>query len=155
MFFKNLYLDQRGDSEIIDTAIALILIMGVFIGFFLFSNASKIKVVMNYATKEGARAYAISKDENKGIDTTNTYLKIGGVNSAVVSSIPDSGIKTINDLNVRVPFFNSGDNLRLTSEFEFFKEYDPKYYLKGELGSGFLKTPYVITREYKDDSKKR
>ena len=155
MFIKKLYLDQRGDSELIDTAIALIFIMGLFVGFFLYSNAAKIKVVMNYATKEGARVYAISKDSTQGIETTNSYLKIGGVSSAIVKTVGDSGMNATNDLNVRVPFFNSGEDLKLVSQFEFFKEFDPKYYLKGSIGSGWLKTPYVKTRAYKDDSTKR
>lgn len=152
---KNFINDERGDSEIIDTSIALIFIMGLFIAFVVYSNSARTKIVMNYSAKEGARMYAISKDAGEGIDTANSYLDIGGVKSANVSTSGDSGIKIQSDLNVHVPFFNSGDSIKLVSEFVFFEEFDSKYYNKGNLGDGWLKVPFVTTREYKDDSNLR
>ena len=44
--------DESGDSDIIDTAVALVLILGLFLRF-LYSTAAKEKVVMNYSAKEG------------------------------------------------------------------------------------------------------
>lgn len=148
----SLYKDQRGDSEIVDTAIALIFILGLFVGFFLYSNAARTKVIMNYSAKEGARAYAISKDASEGRTVARDYLSMGNVNSANVSDFGDSGMKITNSLNVTVPFFNGGDNLSLVSEFEFFEEFDPKYYELGELGEGWIRRPYTRSRQYRDDS---
>lgn len=154
-FFIKLYKDERGDSEIIDTAFGLVMILGIFVGFYLYSSAARTKVVMNYSAKEGSRVYAISKKASEGESVARDYLTIGGVNLAQVSSFGDSGIRITNDLNITVPFFNQGENIALVSEYEFFKEFDPKYYNKGELGKGWLKNPYTKSRLYKDDSDKR
>lgn len=153
--FIKLYKDERGDSEIVDTAIGLVMILGIFLGFFLYSSAARTKVVMNYSAKEGSRIYAISKSSSEGEGVAGDYLSIGGVNQANVSSFNDSGIRITNDLHIKVPFYNNGENVALISEYEFFKEFDPKYYSKGEHGKGWLKTPYTRSRLYKDDSEKR
>lgn len=151
-FFNKFLKNEKGDSEIIDTAIALILIMALFIAFVVYSNSARIKVVMNYSAKEGARMYAISKSSSEGVMKANNYLHIGGVKTASVNAFGGSGIQIENNLNVRVPFFNSGENLKLVSKFVFFEEFDPMYYEKGKLGEGWLVKPYVKTREYNDDS---
>ena len=150
-----LYKDQRGDSELIETSIALIFIFAIFIAFYLYGNAARTKVIMNYSAKEGARMYAITKEASEGVSHANSYLGIGGVRSANVSSVGTSGLKITNDLNVRVPFFNSGENLKLVSEYIFFEEYDPKYYDMGELGEGWYVHPRSRRRSYDDDSANR
>lgn len=118
--------DEKGDSEIIDTAIALIFILGVFIGFVIYSNSARERVIMNYSAKEGARAYMINKSESDGINMANNYLNIGGVRGATVST-GENSIKIEKDLGVHVPFFQRGQ-LRLVSEVEFHEELDPLWY---------------------------
>ena len=154
-FLIKFYKDERGDSELVETSVALVFIFAIFIGFFLYSNAARTKVVMNYSAKEGSRAYAITKDENDGIDTALTYLSMGNVKNAHINSFGDSGIKISKDLNVSVPFHIERDNINLYSEFEFFKEFDTLYYNKGDMALGYLKRPYRMTREYRNDSDKR
>lgn len=149
---QNLISDERGDSEIIDTSIALILIMGLFIAFVVYSNSARVKVIMNFSAKEGARMYAISKSPSEGVIKANSYLYMGGVNSAVVNAVGNSGIHIENNLNVYVPFFNNDSNIKLISEFNFFEEFDPRYYERGSIGDGWLERPFVRTRMYDDDS---
>lgn len=151
-YIRRILRDERGSSEIIDTSVALIFIMGLFLAFVVFSTSARTKVIMNYSAKEGARMYAITKDSSEGLNTANNYLNIGGVKTANISVVGDSGINIESDLNIYVPFFNSDTSLKLTSEFIFFEEFDPMYYDKGHLGAGWLSRPLVRSREYKDDS---
>jgi len=152
-YLKKLYKDQRGD--LVDTSFGLVMIFGIFIAFFLYSSAARTKVVMNYSAKEGSRMYAISRSASEGEGVARDYLSTGGVKSASVSSFGESGLRITNDLSVKIPFFNNGENLALVSEYEFFKEFDPKYYEMGNMGDGWLKAPYTRSREYKDDSERR
>lgn len=128
MDIKKILKNEKGDSEIIDTAVALIFILGIFIGFVIYSNSARERVVMNYSAKEGARTYMINKSETDGINMAKGYLSIGNVKGANVST-GENSIKIEKDLGIHVPFFQKAQ-LKLVSEVEFHKELDPLWYQK-------------------------
>lgn len=147
--------EEKGNSEIIETSIALIFIFMVFIAFFIYSTSAREKVVMNYASKEGARAYMLSKDTSYGMDMARTYLNIGGVNNTNVST-GDNSIRVVKDLNIFIPFYRS-ESIKLVSEFEFHEELDPFWYQKDIYQDGWYyerwrKSTGITERNYDDDA---
>lgn len=152
---KRILKDEKGDSEIIDTAIALIFILGVFIGFVIYSNSARERVVMNYSAKEGARRYMITKDEGEGIGEAYNYLNIGRVRGTTVST-GENSIRIEKDLGIHVPFFQRGQ-LKLVSEVEFHEELDPLWYQQDIYSDGWRYERWryhgvKFEREYKDDA---
>lgn len=155
LIIKKFLKDERGDSQIIDTAIALIFILGLFIGFVIYSNAAREKVIMNYSAKEGARTYMINKSESDGIAMAESYLNIGGIRGSSVST-GDNSIRIEKEIGIHVPFFQKG-KLKLVSEVEFHEELDPLWYQKDIFQDGWYherwrKSSAPMTRIYDDDA---
>ena len=150
--------DESGDSDIIDTAVALVLILGLFFAFFIYSTAAREKVVMNYSAKEGARAYMISKNVDDGIDTAKDYLRIGGVSKYDNVSEGENSIRIEKRLGIYVPFFQESE-VTLVSEVEFHEELDPSWYQRDQFSDGWRyerwrKGSVRSKRKYEDDAVK-
>lgn len=130
---KNLtkqFLKEEKGNAIIQTAVVLPMVLGLFMGLVFYTNAMRYKLVMNMAAKEGARMYQISKgDSSKAMSKAYEELSIGHVGGASVGIIPN-GIQVTKPYGFYIPFYDK-HLLNLRSEHEFFEELDKRYYKTG------------------------
>lgn len=76
--------DKKG-SAIIETAIMLIVIMALTIGYLYFIQAIRINTVLQVAAREGARTYAITDSPSKARAKAEEELRIGGIDPKYVT----------------------------------------------------------------------
>lgn len=125
---KRILKNNKG-SAIIETAIALPIVLGLFMGLFFFTNAVRYKLVMNMAAKEGARMYQISSgNATKAKNKAEEELALGRVDGASVSIITN-GVKISKSYGFHIPLFGSQEP-SMKSEHEFFEELEARHYKK-------------------------
>ncbi|WP_459195618.1 TadE/TadG family type IV pilus assembly protein [Wukongibacter baidiensis] len=125
---KRLFRDKRG-NVLVQAAIAVPILLGLFMGIVLFCNAYRYKIIMSMAAKEGARMYAFSMgDSSKAIQKSNEELAIGGISANVSQS--GAGIKITKPYGIGIPLFGKY-LLNLETEHKFKEEIVERYYEKG------------------------
>ena len=118
---RNLLKDGRG-SVIIETSLAIVLIMLVFLSGIYFLDAYRTKIVMEMAVKEGARQFQVSHDTSN----TNKELALGNVTGVTVSTYSNR-IWATKDMHINMPIVGSYlFNLKAGAEFR--KENQILYY---------------------------
>lgn len=102
-----LWKDKRGSSVLFELAVLLPLMIMIFYGFTIFTNALATDLALKTAAREGAREYAITKDENKGKNRANAELNSSKITGATVVSFKEGearGIKVSKKIGVNIPF---------------------------------------------------
>lgn len=125
MIIKKFIHDNRG-AALIETAIAIQILLALFFAFFYFSFAMRYHLVMSMASKEGARTYKITKKADEAIDKAHEELALGGVGDATVT-ITSDGVEVIKPYGFYVPFAKSY-LLNLKTYAEFQDEIDLVYF---------------------------
>ena len=126
----NQFLKEERGNAIIQTAVVLPMLLGLFMGLVFYTNAMRYKLVMNMAAKEGARTYqATHGNFNKAETRANEELALGGVGDANIEAVLN-GIKVTKPYGFYIPAFD-GYLINLKSEHQFFEELDPRHYKTG------------------------
>ena len=122
---KKLLQDEKG-SAIIETAIAIPIILGLFFGLVLFANAYRYQIVMDMAARAGAREYQITRHNyTQAVNKAQRELALGGVQATV--KIYDDRVIVTKPYGFYIPATDSY-LLNLKSEFEFKREVQAKHY---------------------------
>lgn len=126
---KKLIKDEKGNA-IIETAVAIPMLLGLFMGLVFFTNSMRYKMVISMAAKEGAREYQVTmEDSQKSINKTHQELSLGGVSGAIVT-IEDDGVKVVKPYGFYIPL--SGKYLlNIKTHHVFKEEIVERYYNKG------------------------
>lgn len=112
---RKLLKDDKG-SVIIETSLAIVLIMLVFLCGICFLDAYRTKIVMEMAVKEGARQYQVSQDTSN----TNKELELGNISGVNVST---NGNRIVVEKNLKIHMPIVGEYLfDLKASAEFRKE---------------------------------
>ncbi len=122
---KKFVSNEKGSSTIIETAVAVPVILGLFMGLVFYANAMRYKVVMNMAAKEGARYYQATKDNGKAVGKAYEELGLGHVSAN--AKVTGGGIEITKPYGFYIPFFDK-HMLNLKSKHDFFEELDHRYY---------------------------
>lgn len=133
--FKQFIKNDKGNA-IIETPLAIILIMTVFLGGVYFLTAYRDKIVMEMATKEGSRQYQITHS------TSYAYqeLQIGNVSNATVTA-SGNGVIITKNINITMPIV--GNYLfGLKTSANYHTENQKLYYGKGSDSLGYTGNPY-------------
>ena len=126
---KKFFKDEKG-SAIIETFVALPMLLGLFMGLVFFTNAMRYKLVVNMSAKEGAREYQVTmKNSQKAIEKTHKELTLGGVVGANVT-VEDDGIKVVKPYGFYIPMSNKY-LLNIKAHHIFTEEITERYYNKG------------------------
>lgn len=120
--------DKRGNAQVVEFAILLPLILGVFLSSLFFLSANRIDTVLQMAVKAGAREYRVTESVSLGKKKVEEELAIGGVPGTKVSVVGD-GYLAEKNYGFYLPIFDRY-MFRLKAFAEFKKEYDPRFYLK-------------------------
>lgn len=107
---KYLLKDERGSSVIFELAFLLPIMIMIFYGYTMFTNALAIDLAVKTASREGAREYAITGSANMGISKANEELVSAKVYGASVSSFTDGegkGIKVVKKYGFTIPFIGT------------------------------------------------
>jgi len=117
-------LDDEKGSVIVETPMAIVLIMCLFLGGIYFFSAYRSKIVMEMAAKEGSRQYQVTHN----ISNTYKELEIGNVSGASVTTT-GSGVLITKKLAITMPIVgNYQFNLKASANFR--KENKVLYYNK-------------------------
>ena len=102
-----LWKDNRGSAVIVELAVLLPLMIMIFYGFTIFTNALATDLALKTAAREGAREYAITHNVSDGIKRANDELDSSKIKDATVVSFKEGdgrGIKVSKKIGVNVPF---------------------------------------------------
>ena len=77
--FKKFLKDEKGSSILLELAVILIVMIMIFYGFTMYTNALSISLALRTAAREGAREYATSYSANKGIQRARTELELSNM----------------------------------------------------------------------------
>lgn len=125
---KKFFEDEKG-NVLVESAIAIPIILGLFMGFIFFANAYRYKIVMSQAAKEGARMYQLSMGDIQETEKyANKELSIGRVSAKV--SINGGKVTVEKPLAIKIPLFG-GHLIKLKSEHEFKEELEKRHYNTG------------------------
>lgn len=120
--------DEKG-TALIQTAIILPVILGLFMGGLLFCNAYKYKNAINTAAAVGAKTYQINKDEGKAIAKAQSQLAMLGVQKASCKIEGDGNFVITKPYGFYIPVFGK-HLLNIKSEYKAHAEINPRYYGK-------------------------
>lgn len=126
--FKKLIKDERGSSVILELAVILIIMIMLFYGFTMYTNALSIKLVLRTAAREGAREYSTSHDVSKAIKRAETELELSGMGDAEIRHFTDGKgmrVEVIKHYPFYIPFAGTQD-LRMKGSAIFVEEPMPK-----------------------------
>lgn len=120
--------DEKG-TALVETAIVLPVILGLFMGIVLFANAYRYKNIMNTAAAIGAKTYRIERDEGKAVAKAQSELsKLGGKNASC-NVEGDGSFAITKPYGFYIPAFGKY-LLNLKSEYKAHEEIRPRYYGK-------------------------
>lgn len=125
---KKFLKDEKGSSIILELAAILIIMIMLFYGFTMYTNALSIKLALRTATREGAREYSTSHDTSKAIKRAQTELELSGMGDAEIRPFIDGegmGMEVIKHYPFYVPFAGT-QNLKMKGSAIFVKEPMPK-----------------------------
>jgi hypothetical protein len=132
---RKIYKDEKG-SAVIESSMAIVLIMAVFLAGIYFLTAYRDKIVMEMAAKEGSRQYQIKHDTSYAIKE----LEIGGVKNATVSA-SESGVSITKNIKITMPIV--GNHLfALKANADFHTENKIFYFEKDSSSVGYTGNPY-------------
>lgn len=120
--------DKRGNAQVVEFAVLLPLILGVFLSSLFFLSANRIDTVLQMAVKAGAREYRVTESVVLGKKKVEQELQLGGVPGVRVT-VQGEGYLAEKDYGFYLPIFDRY-TFHLSAYSEFQKEYDPKFYLK-------------------------
>lgn len=124
---KKLMKEEKG-SALVQTAIVIPIILLMFLGLVLFSNAYRYKIVMSMAAKEGAREYAVSMgDRDEAAKIAKKELAMGGVDADV--TVAGRKVKIEKPIGVNITLFGNR-KIKLKTEHEFKEELEERFYGK-------------------------
>lgn len=125
---KKFIKDEKG-NVLIETSVAIPMLMGLFMGLVFFTNAMRYQLVISMAAKEGAREYQVSGgNDSMAINRTQQELSLGYVSDADVS-IEGKTVKVVKPYGFYVPLSNRY-LLNIQSSYEFRTEINQRYYGK-------------------------
>lgn len=125
---KKILKDEKGNA-LIQTAVVIPMILGLFMGLVFFCNAYRYKIVMTMATKEGARAYAISHDEQVAVGVAREELSVGRVRGVNFKVESDGTFVASKPYGFTIPLY--GKHLfNLKAQHKAKKELEYRYYKK-------------------------
>lgn len=99
--------NERGSAVIFELAVLLPIMIMVFYGYTMFTNALAIDLAIKTAAREGAREYAITGNANEGINKANDELIASKVSGATVTSFEEGegrGIRVVKLYGLYIPF---------------------------------------------------
>lgn len=120
--------DERGSSELIETAVALQITLALILGMIFFILAAKDDVIMESAARSGAREYGITGERGAAYTKAYEDLEIGRVKGASVYFEGDS-IVVYKKLRFNVPFVDKY-NFGIKKSSKFHREDDTWYFDK-------------------------
>lgn len=126
-FYKFLQ-DEEGSSILIELAVVLIIMVMVFYGFTMYTNALSVSLAVRTAAREGAREYSTSHSTTRAIERTKTELELSGVGDAEIRTFTDGdgmGVEVIKRYPFYIPFAGLQD-LELKGVGIFIEEPVPK-----------------------------
>lgn len=127
---KKLIRDEKGNA-IIETAVAIPMLLGLFMGLVFFTNAMRYKLVINMAAKEGARTYQVTMGNRiKTINKTNEELTLGRVEGASVDIDVFGTVKVVKPYGFYIPLYDK-HLLNIKGEHLFMDEIEERYYQQG------------------------
>lgn len=130
---KYLFMNNNG-SMVVEVSIAIMIVLGLFIGFIAYTNAMRYQLVMSMAAREGARTYMITykkygdidRSRNEARERAEEELIIGGVPGAVVS-FSDKEVRITINYGFTIPF-SDNNVLSLSAGAEFHEEEKLDFY---------------------------
>lgn len=144
---KKFLKDEKGASELVETIVALQIVLMLAFGMIYFISAAREDVIMESAARTGAREYGITGSKNDAIAKTHEELKRGRVSANIFFS--GDAIVVTKTRKFRVPFARTY-TLAMQKKSQFHEEADSWYYDKepGEQRgpkssySGYTGNPY-------------
>lgn len=76
------FVRRKKGSATIETAVMIILIMMLAVGFIYLSQAVTVASVVQTAAREGAREYSLTDNKAKAVNKAIIELKMGGIDSS-------------------------------------------------------------------------
>lgn len=126
--FKKFLKDEKGSSILLELAVILIVMIMIFYGFTMYTNALSISLALRTAAREGAREYATSYSANKGIQRARTELELSNMGDAEITTFKDGdgrGVEVIKYYPFYIPFTGKQD-LKMKGSAIFIEEPLPK-----------------------------
>lgn len=102
-----LFKDQKGSSVIFELAVLLPVMVMIFYGYTVFTNALATDIALQTAAREGAREYAITNIASRGVAKANSELSASKVSGASVEHFIDGdgrGIRVSKTIGITIPF---------------------------------------------------
>lgn len=102
-----MFKDQRGSSVLFELAFLIPVLVMIFYGYTMFTNALAIDIALKTAAREGAREYAITNVANKGVQKAQTELSASRISGASVEPFTEGkarGIRVRKKYVITVPF---------------------------------------------------
>lgn len=126
--FKTMLKDERGSSVILELAVILIIMIMLFYGFTMYTNALSISLALRTAAREGAREYSTSYSSVTAIKRAQTELELSGMGDAEITTFTDGegrGVEVIKHYPFYIPFAGTQD-LKMKGSAIFVEEPIPK-----------------------------
>lgn len=115
-FIRRILKDNKGSAIIFELAFLLPVMIMVFYGYTMFTNALAIDLAVKTASREGAREYAITGNANAGITKAIQELESSKVYNANITSFTDGdgvGVTVVKKYEFTIPFVGVyGPNLK-------------------------------------------
>lgn len=99
--------NEKGSAVIFELAFLLPVMIMIFYGYTMFTNALAIDLALKTAAREGAREYAITRDAGSGMSKASQELTSAKVFNANISSFEmgeGRGIKVSKIYGFNIPF---------------------------------------------------
>lgn len=125
-FIRKIIKNDTG-SAIVEVAIILPLLLGLFMGLVYFTNSMRYQLIISMAAKEGARAYQAS-DGNMGvaINKARQELSIGNVKDAQVYR-QGNAIIVSKPYGFYLPYYDRY-LINIRAKHSFMEEIEDRYY---------------------------
>lgn len=123
-------LSDEGGYVLIESSLAFLILMGIFMGMIFYTVAYREATVLNFAVKEGARAYQVSGGSIALTKAAiNRELRAGLMTGNINLQVTGEGIRATKNTGFRIPFLNR-TIIRLQATHKFHTELEPRYYGK-------------------------
>lgn len=103
-FFKN----QKGSAVLFELAVMIPIMIMLFYGFSMFTNALATDIALKTAAREGAREYAITGDASEGVRKARVELEASKVysNITILPFTEDEGrgVRVSKKVSFMIPF---------------------------------------------------
>lgn len=109
---RSIIKDEKGSSVILELAFILIIMIMIFYGFTMYTNALSISLTLRTAAREGAREYSTSHNPTNAIRRAETELELSGVSDAEIRTFTDGegrGVEVIKRYPFYIPFAGTQD----------------------------------------------